>query len=491
MATLTIEGVTFCRPIPSQLDGEVSIDLDFRRTEEAQIDDLGSIEFMQNESEGTIVLHSFDANDTRYSIDIHKGSCGEPGAVLSTWSDLQGASSFIETAHDAVDLLDGEHSLLLKSGETDIHCMPMGNIVAGWTDGGPELEMVDQKALSSYRASVHEATDGELVMLVPLTLRTDPKTAAPTAFDAVIPYQRDTDAALKHELSMVWMVQMLGDDGQQRVVHQMREEPFYLTGIAVQEDYGHELALIYEDPEVDERLQTDDDPATAQHLQVDDDLWALANGLQEAFIGNRLDNDGQRSMSVDTIEARWGSRSQDFDDTARWGIDAEILNVHRFSFKSTAELGRLGSEEIPSVLNQTFGNGRRAIPDIEGNPETQLRPTLLTAMESKRRTLNLDRAKGQASSPLVEVASNSLTLRMVPSEVQVGLSASLSWKPYRYNMAEAEWELDPIDQYWPHLKSVLKATPAYRPLRPRVVRVRTGRQPISGCPGGLCAALLG
>ena len=46
---------------------------------------------------------------------------------------------------------------------------------------------------------------------------------------------------------------------------------------------------------------TGTDPTTSGHLEVEDDLWVLAAGLEDTFVGNRLDPDGRRAFTLERL----------------------------------------------------------------------------------------------------------------------------------------------------------------------------------------------
>ena len=80
---------------------------------------------------------------------------------------------------------------------------------------------------------------------------------------------------------------------QSRIVQTYNEE-FKLAGLNIQEDYGLDMAVVFEDPAIDP------DP------QYDDPLWGLSHGLESSFIAGRdSDDDGVRDIKVSDLAGRF------------------------------------------------------------------------------------------------------------------------------------------------------------------------------------------
>ena len=113
-----------------------------------------------------------------------------------------------------------------------------------------------------------------------------------------------------HQVRLVWLVQGLVDvckeDGyengvcvdyekknDQQLLHTYFDD-WTLTGLNVREDHGVETAFVYEDPAVDDDLETDDM------------LYALAHSLEYTFLAAR-DSDGiyGRDITIDEIYRRF------------------------------------------------------------------------------------------------------------------------------------------------------------------------------------------
>lgn len=462
VARLEVGGASYCAPIPSLIEGETSITTAFQRTQPDQIHAVATVELAQDGPSRTQLTVDMADPTQRYDVAIRAGRCGAGGAAARRITGLQGRTTRALADTNAVDLADGRHVVALEHDGRTLACAPLGNIVSGFARGTNEVEMIDTARLAPYQITVHEATTGDLTAIVPLARTVDADTGATVAFDGHMVVQPAGRGPLRHAVRLLWLVSMVDDDGAVVVVQSYRDEAWHLTGAAVREEHGIDVAVVYEDPAVDARKQLDDDPDTAQHLQVDDDLWALATGLDDTFLGNRTNGAGARTMTVAEIARRWETQAADHTATQRWGIDADTLNVETFCYATTADLGALGAVEIPRILGAHFGTGTRDIPDLAGNPQTTLVPTLLVASEARERRLNLDAAApGDGAVPLASVAGAAVTLTLDPARVEPVTTAAMSWKPYTYDVRVAGWASMPLDAYWDRLGADLPNLKAF------------------------------
>lgn len=463
VAVLEVGAVPYCAPIPSLIEGETAVSVAFQRNTPAQVHEIATLDVAQQGPTRTDLAFAFADPTRRYDVRIRDGRCGQLGAENLLISGLQGHVTRTLGGTNAVDLVDGRHVITVHEGTKTVGCAPLGNIVSGFSGGSNQIDMVDAAALQPYQITVHENGDGKLVAIAPLLRTIDSQTGEPVAFNASMLYRLSASATLRHQVRVLWLVSMVNDDGALQVVHQYRSEPWRLTGVGLREEQGIDVAVAYEDPVVDARVQLDADPETAQHLEVEDDLWALANGLEGTFVGNRTNAAGARTMTVAEIARRWERQPADYTDTERWNIAPDTLNVRTFRYDGSAGLGALGATEIPSLLQAEFGQGARDVPDLAGNPRTTLVPTLLLAMESRSRSLNLDAAAPDGDVPaLASLSGATVALNLDPARVEAATTASLSWKPYRFDVTVGGWTMYPLEEYWRRMEKVLTPLKAFQ-----------------------------
>ncbi|MEO8082929.1 MAG: LamG-like jellyroll fold domain-containing protein [Ardenticatenales bacterium] len=463
IAILDVGALQFCAPIPSLVEGETSIALSFQRTTPAQIDTIGTVEIAQDGPVRTSLAFAFADPARSYDARIRDGRCGRFGAENRLIAGLQGNVTRTMQGTNAVDLADGKHVITVDQAGKTVACASLGNIVSGFTGDANRIDMIDAAQLRPYQITVHEEANGDLVTLAPLARTTDGQTGAPVAFNASLFYRQAASATLRHQVRLLWLVSMVNDDGRMEVIHQYANEAWRLTGLAVREEHGIDVAVADEDPTVDERIQRDSDPQTAQHLEVDDNLWALAGGLESTFLGNRTNAAGARTMTVAEIAKRWEGQPNDYTAVQRWNIAPDALNVRTFRYATTADLGALGATEIPAILKTEFGQGSRDVPDLAGNPVTTLVPTLLVATESRTRSLSLDAAAPDGGGPaLASVTGGTVALHLDPARVGEVTTASMSWKPYRYDVSVGGWTLYPLEEYWRRMEKVLTPLKAFK-----------------------------
>jgi hypothetical protein len=453
-ARLLVAGIEYCTPVASLVEGMSAVALVFQRSEPDEIERLGSLAIEQDGAGEAAVDFQFTNPSASYNVRIHAGSCTELGAEMIAFEGLQGNVQRSIPGKNATDLADGAHVVVLgRTGQTDVElCRPLGNIVSGFSGTANQVEMIDQTLLDSYQITVAETQTGELAALLPLTMSTDFDTGGPVAFNGAMFYRRSLDVPQVHRVRLRWFVWQLNDGGQLQLIHQYVNEGWRLTGLNVREERSIDAAVVWEDPATDERQQQDGNRDTTGHLEVDDDLWRLATNLEDSFVAARTGASGQRDMTVAEIGRRWGSQAAITSDTARWGIAPDALQVRTVHYAGIGELGAVGSELIPGILTEQFGTGIRDVTDLAGNPRTVLVPTLLVAMETRGRSLNLDGAVPDGTAPpQVSLVGGSAALDLDPARVPEVTAASMSWKPYRTRPGctlGSCWESFPLDEYW-------------------------------------------
>ncbi len=329
------------------------------------------------------------------------------------------------------------------------------------TPDTPLEDWLDEKALSDYGIAVRPLNDdGDLVLYVPLNLVKDETDGDRTAFSGRMLYwptntdaDGDTDWGNTQQVRMVWLVQMLvdqcdpgesagaatacKDDQWETDINQVvraYDEEWVLTGLSVREDHGLEIAIAYEDP-----AQEPSDEAR----QYDDWLWALAHGLDQAFLtGRDQDGDGERDITVGEIRARWDNRvNSGTTDEERWGIPITAIQVVTFAYDHEDYFVHVMLTETQKILANTFSAYRDQGADA---------PTLLFAQEAQYRTVNLE------DNDLVTQSGALIRVNLDSESVPQTTRAFLSWAPYRYNESTSEWENYPVDEYMDKMEVRLK-----------------------------------
>ncbi len=306
--------------------------------------------------------------------------------------------------------------------------------------------------LQNYGITVQPINNNnDLAAYVPLQLTTDPAGDRNVAFYGKMLYQPTGDNWNgAHKVRLVWAVQALVDnvcvqeennecveraDNRVQIIHSYYDD-WQLAGMTVREDHGTDLALIYEDPDVD----TD--------LHNDDALSLLANGLGYTFLtGRDCDQvladgtcltDGVRDVTVDEIAHRFDHASNNgVSPTQRWGI-SNTLSVATFSYS-----------HIDEALITTAMTGTTAILDSKFTAaalaDPSLIPNIMVAHEERFRELNLDLV---GDGEEVTWDNGRLTLNFSDGDSNpVMVMAALSMSPYRYDGVTGSWQNQPVDEY--------------------------------------------
>jgi subtilisin-like proprotein convertase family protein len=345
----------------------------------------------------------------------------------------------------------------------------------------PITAWLDAEQTDNYRISVKYKDDsGTLLAYVPANLVRDRTGDDPVAFSARMFYRPDSvDFGSAQQVRLVWLVEMLTDycappegytpddpdadprdewcadeanweENPSRVVHVYYDD-WYMTGIAVREDHGVDVAVALENPDYSDR-----DP------HIDKYLWHLASGLDQTFITGRTVGRGKnehRDLTISEIERRFDSNST-ATKTERWGIPAGALEVETFDFPDQSYLATLPLTHTKQILDTHYISHTGSIT-----------PTLLYAREENYRSVNLDADEvvggtGGARTVKGVLRSNQVTLALDPTYVQEEVLAGLSWAPYRYSGA-GYWKPCPIAEYWEqmeaHLDALFEGDPNYDP----------------------------
>ena len=390
--------------------------------------------FVQDAADTKTTHITFDfQNAGTYAAKITAGGC--PAGSTALWN-----ASSIADGKDAPrvgiaddgwlnSVADGSHALEISDGSTSA-CTVLPNIV----NGPYANKMVDAAALAPYGVGLRDVvndTNTSVVAYVPLSPVSDDTGGGRTAFSARMLYWTGGDSSWieAQKLHVTWALQSLTDscemgdfpptleeyqethpDATQEEydealnehclepenrstddlqVVQTYDEPFHITGLAVTEQHGLDVAVIYPNPE----KPYDEDP-----------LWQLSWGLGQSFIPGRdcendasihttsetdtCDNpDGQRDLTVfrtvyandspgrqignSTLYDRWGTDGAGWTGSpALWDIAPYSLDVENYRYPTT---------RLPVVCSdEGHANGAREVPD-------QREPSLLFAREERIR----------------------------------------------------------------------------------------------------------
>jgi type II secretory pathway pseudopilin PulG/subtilisin-like proprotein convertase family protein len=321
--------------------------------------------------------------------------------------------------------------------------------------------------LEPYGIVVQDLTDDgkDKAAYVPLQLIKDTTGDAHVAFSGKMLYDPADSWGKAQQVRLVWVVQGLVDvceeykDGRCTKYEKMNDlqvlqsynDDWKLTGLSVREEHGTDFAIIYEDPAVDDRLDSDDALLyltygldgtflAGSDCEVWDDKGTDDPGDDECVKGN-----GQRDVTIAEIYRRWNHQTNSsVTVTETWRITEKvgnILSVVTDTFSTIDEaMMTVTMTDTKKILNDHF--------------PTSAKPTLLFAREESFRALNLDEQR--TNSPNIQWASDNprqLKLSLPTSgdnKVPVQTVAGLNWAPYRYQ--DDAWESYPIEDYWDELE---------------------------------------
>jgi len=346
---------------------------------------------------------------------------------------------------DGATYFDQDNSLPRSpNGNGDVQLVPMLEIrISGTPDHLP-----DEETLARYGIAAQELPNGRQGLYVPLQLTGDERGQEQVAFYGKMVYLPESAQwGSAHQVRLVWVVQAMVDvceeftDGvcssysarnDVQVIHTYHD-PFTLTGLNVRENHRSDVALIYEDPAVD------DDP------QDDTNLWKLSHGLEGTFLAGRASAGPggtlQRDITVATIYDRFNHSTNDaYDLEQRWNI-SDTLGVDTANYLDLdAAVMTTAMTETRTVLNDHFTPAWTA--------QEPITPTILFAREDEYRSFNLDELTG-ANGYLIRVNGRHFTMDLAPANVAVQTLASVNWAPFQYD--GANWSAYPIELYWDEL----------------------------------------
>lgn len=358
---------------------------------------------------------------------------------------------------DGKSFYDVDGSLAISPNDNgDVRLAPMLEIRIT----GSPTDLPARSTLDKYGISTNDLANGNTVAYVPLKLAVEEQGGQRVAFSGKMPYLPGATWGNAHQVRLAWLVQALVDvcdeytDGvcthysaynNLQVIHTYYDT-WFLTGLAVREEHGTDLAIIYEDPAVDTNLNSDDA------------LMLLAYGLDQTFVvgrdcdytdaqGNCVGN-GKRDIAVAAAYGDWSIANR-FDRSlnasvpitpTRWNIP-NILKVATKSNYATADDALITTSvtETKAILTTAFTPRWTSAAPIS--------PTLMFAREERYRALNVDESR--TGSANIAWSGQRLTLSLPTSgddTVPVETLAGLQWAPFLYD--GSSWAAFPIDKYW-------------------------------------------
>ncbi|NOZ05781.1 MAG: hypothetical protein GXP41_05440 [Chloroflexi bacterium] len=326
--------------------------------------------------------------------------------------------------------------------------------------------------LKPYGILVQDLTDDgeDKAVYVPLSLITDNTGDAHVAFSGKMLYLPGASWGKAQQVRLVWAAQALvdvceeykggrctsyGAMNQVQLIHVYNDD-WTLTGLDVREEHGTDVAIIYEDPDVDGDLNSDDA------------LMFLTYGLDRTFVAGSdcenidtkgtedvsddecIDGDGQRDVTLDEIYRRFNHETNvdaGVSVTETWHITETVGNVLSVVTDTFSTLDQ-------ALMHVTMTDTKQILDDhftahwTEGAP---ISPTLLFAREERFRSLNLDEhLRTDATLVTWSDDGRQLNLNLKPDDVEVQTMAGMKWAPYQYK--DGEWTWYPIEEYWQELQ---------------------------------------
>ncbi len=334
-------------------------------------------------------------------------------------------------------------------------------------------QVVDSTLLENYAVSARNDTDDSVLLYAPLSLVYDYAGGTPTAFQSKIPFTNlDGRMGDSHQaVRAVWLVTMLTDvckprdEGftgewctadardhwyadQSRVVQTYNEE-FNLAGVSVQEDLGLDMAVVFEDPQIDP------DP------QYDDPLWGFSHGLQGTFLAARdSDGDGVRDVKVSDLANRFDAslngcpapdpasstypyvyRENNYSD---WGLPCNALKVLNYQY-----------DYADGVHDFMQRQAQQVFADYFNSPPPSTTPSYVNLLFTR-----------EMNSRMVSYGDNAVTCSTAEctynfEDQDLVTQAVLNWAPYKWD--GSAWSSFPLEDYLDVLESNLRVLDSYKP----------------------------
>ncbi len=404
------------------------------------------------------VTFDFQGKTPVDKVGIYAGTCATTGDLVHKFENVSGDTHTIPNTK-LVDLANGEHFITPEKVDHLAACAPLGDIPNAGTD-----DMIDPEPLRPYGVSVRDKDKaGNVLLYAPLNMVPDESGGGRVAFSARVPYQPNGNSlGDAQQVRVVWLVQMLTDHckviaenfpspppawcyyetswdlNQSQIVHTYAED-WLLTGLAVREDHGLDMAIAWEDPAADD--DRDDDGW----------LWLLANQLQEAYISGR-DQDGNNIRDLGINTQKDGLTVADTTLASRFDRDAmtpgtTITDRLGIPLTVTLQVKNLPSYPTQDYVAQVMMSETVKVlsDNFDAYPDTT--PTLLFAREERARSTNLDMGDSRT------IAGTTVNLDFTGRPVET--IAAMNWAPYRYR--DGAWGSYPMEEYWDLLETRLRA----------------------------------
>lgn len=364
-------------------------------------------------------------------------------------------TTFASTANTSIRSSD------YRAGNGDIRLIPMLEITMPYSDGHysnlpvnstytnvartldiTSTQWLDTTDLDQFGITVTEADDGgDLLAYVPLNLETSYVGDEAQVFAGTMYYQpNDSSWGNVQQVRLVWLVQMITDtctqyaedDGNSstiedclayedtlQIIHVYQDESWELTGLSVTEQHGAKLAVVYEDPSVDQDLGFDDNlMLTSWNMGQ---IWLEGRDCDEVGVnqGCVAIPDGERDVTLDNLE----STINTVWDTGATAYMAVYTSTYKHPNSLVAGTGTVAD----SILANVFGNY-----------QDQTNPTLLFASETAARTVSMQDSTNTTQT------NNLLTLSLGET-IKESTTAHMRWVTYNFDDDSNEWDIYPVD----------------------------------------------
>ncbi|MBX3001942.1 MAG: hypothetical protein KF893_25685, partial [Caldilineaceae bacterium] len=378
-----------------------------------------SVTFQAAEGTTTVAFTNLtDKDGAAVALDkvrIVASACPTSGSDLASVTERAATNQGEEwtlTQTALTDLMDGNHALLLQKGSNTL-CLPLGDLPDGGLASG---QTFDSAWLNAYGISLRDVVDGSgqtthVSAYLPANVVTGQTGGEKQAFGVRMAYWPGagvTSLGAAHQVRLVWMVQLLADDGSTQIVHVYPNEAWQMAGLSARQDIEMHSAVIYQEPDAPENGDAD---MRAIHGRLWSAIWMLDTDFARGG-DNRL-----------LLDENLISRLQ-----SRTAAPAGSLGAVLTTYQTQDELARVPGEVTPDIL-------ARFVRDGVYKPGYD-HALLLFARQEEYKAALWD-------------GGNTLTLPAASSTL-----ASYSWKPFRY--VGGQWEAFPATAYLDLLSVRLK-----------------------------------
>ncbi len=293
-----------------------------------------------------------DKNNNPVTIDrvkIFQGACP---VKTSATPQYQSTSSLSQNGTWALAnvalpaIVDGKHAIVLEQGSGDslkTACEPLGDVANGLLPAG---FMFDTARLNSYGITLRDVPNNSgaithVAAYVPANVMMGRTGVDKQAFGVRMAYwPTGTSLGAGSEVRLIWMVQLLNDDGELQIVHNYTNESWTLAGMNVRQDFEMRSAVIIQNPD-------DNDNAALTIKKTQERVWAAARVLGSLFasdpVGVSRISLGQNLQSV--LESRNG-------------FPVGSLNVYYNRYETQDELANVPANVTPLALANFVSGGR-------------------------------------------------------------------------------------------------------------------------------------